>query len=304
MTRASDSVRRARPLLGTFVEVAASGGAPARLDAAVESAFETIALIHRLMSVHDPESDAGRLNREAAARTVSVHPWTYQVLEAARELHRRSAGLFDVAIAEAMVAHGLLPVSAATSGRPTGAGRDGGAIELLPAHRVRFRDPGVRIDLGGIAKGFAVDRALEALRSHGVSSGLVNAGGDLAAFGPTPQTVHLRDPRDPARVLCRLAVRDGALASTGGRVDPSVSADVGRLAVIDPRRRRPVDGIAGATVRASSCLVADALTKVVVVAAERAVGLLDHYGASALLVSRDGALHVTCRWPEARRRAT
>ena len=61
------------------------------------------------------------------------------------------------------------------------------AIELLPENAVRFRYPDVRIDLGGIAKGFAVDRALEALRGFGISSGMVNAGGDLAAFGPDPQ---------------------------------------------------------------------------------------------------------------------
>jgi thiamine biosynthesis lipoprotein len=161
----------------------------------------------------------------------------------------------------------------------------------------------VRIDLGGIAKGFAVDRALDALRAHGASQGLVNAGGDLAAFGREPETVHLRDPRDPSRLLCRVALRDGALASTAGRFDPSVSAEVGGLAVIDPRRWRPVDGIAGATVRASSCLVADALTKVVVVAGEMVIGLLDHYGASALFVSRDGSVHVTSDWPEVEHRA-
>ena len=300
MTPVSDSVRRARPLLGTFVEVAASGGGPARLEATVESAFEAIAVVHRLMSAHDPESDVGRLNREAATRAVTVHPWTYRVLETARDLHRRSAGNFDVAVAPAMEAHGLLPAASATPRRASGGASEGEAFELLPEHRVRVRDPGVRIDLGGIAKGFAVDRALDALRSLGASRGLVNAGGDLAAFGRDPEPVHLRDPRDPSRVLCRVELRDGALASTGGRFDPSVGAEVRGLTVIDPRRWRPVEGIAGASVRASSCQVADALTKVVVVAGERAVGLLDHYGASALLVSSDGALRVTTGWPEVR----
>src|SRR5262245_42143107 len=99
MTPVSGSARRARPLLGTFVDIAVAGAPRDVLDAEVESAFEVVAEVHRLMSAHDPESDVGRLNRSAAARAVSVHPWTYQVLEAALELHRRSVGIFDVAVA-------------------------------------------------------------------------------------------------------------------------------------------------------------------------------------------------------------
>jgi len=302
MTRVSDSARRARPWLGTYVDVAASGRPAAELDGAIESAFEAIGQVHRLMSVHAPDSDVARLNRDAATRAVAVHPWTCRVLEAAQDLRRRSAGIFDVAVAPAMEVHGLLPATSAP-GRRGACSDEGDAFELLPEHRVRFRDPGVRIDLGGIAKGFAVDRALDELRAHGASQGLVNAGGDLAAFGREPETVHLRDPRDPSRLLCRVELREGALASTGGRFDPFVSAEVGGLAVIDPRRWRPVDGLAGATVRAASCLVADALTKVVVVAGEMVIGLLDHYGASALFVSRDGGVHVTSGWPEVEHRA-
>jgi len=303
MTPASDSARRARPCLGTYVDVAASGRSAGETEAAIEAAFAAIAEVHRLMSVHASDSDVGRLNRDAAARAVAVHPWTYQVLEASRDLHRRSAGIFDVAVAPVLEARGLLPAMSPLTRRDVPCGGGGEAFELLPDHRVRVRDPRVRIDLGGIAKGFAVDRAVDALRSHGAWQGLVNAGGDLAAFGREPESVHLRDPRDPSRVLCRVMLRGGALASTGGRFDPTVSEDVGELSVVDPRQWRPVDGIAGATVRASSCLMADALTKVVVVAGELIIGLLDHYGASAMFVSRDGDVHVTSGWPEVVHRA-
>jgi len=301
MTSACDSARRARPLLGTVVEIAAAGAPRSRLDAAIESAFRAVSEVHRLMSVHDPNSEVSWLNRQAAACPVAVHPWTYRVIEVALEVHRRSSGAFDIAIGQAMEAHGLFP-------GPPGVGEmapvlGSGAIELLAGQRIRFAHPGVRIDLGGIAKGFAVDRALELLRGHGVAQGLVNAGGDLAAFGPESQAIHLRDPREPSRILCRVALQHGALASTGGRFDPFVTSAAGGLAVIDPRQQRPIDGIAGAVVRASSCVIADALTKVVVVGGESAVSLLDHYGASALLVPLDGALRTTTDWPEARRRA-
>jgi len=96
MRPAFASARRARPLLGTFVEITAAGASRSDLDDAIEGAFQAVADVHRLMSPHEPESDVSRLNREASAGAVRVHPWTYEVLCMASELHRASAGMFDV----------------------------------------------------------------------------------------------------------------------------------------------------------------------------------------------------------------
>src|SRR5215510_6543589 len=139
MGTASDRLRRARPLLGTFVEIAVAHAAPDVMEAAVEDAFDAIARVHRRMSFHDPASDVSRLNTHAAAGAVTVDPWTFEVLEAAVELHRRSAGVFDVGVAPVMQKVGLLPGS--RSARPPGPlATDDDLIELLPGHRVRFRD--------------------------------------------------------------------------------------------------------------------------------------------------------------------
>src|SRR5215831_4299546 len=109
MPAARDSLRRARPLLGTFVEIAASGAASADMEDAVEAAFAAVARVHRLMSFHDPGSDVSRLNREAKAGAVAVDPWTFEVLEIAQDLHRRSGGAFDIAVAPLLQYLGLLP---------------------------------------------------------------------------------------------------------------------------------------------------------------------------------------------------
>jgi len=77
-------------------------------------------------------------------------------------------------------------------------------IELLPGHRIRFRDRNVAIDLRGIAKGFAVDRALYALREHGLPQAMVNAGGDLAVFGAEPESVVIRHPLEPDQLVCQV----------------------------------------------------------------------------------------------------
>jgi len=154
----------------------------------------------------------------------------------------------------------------------------------------------VKIDLGGIAKGFAVDRAVEALLGQGIAEGLVNAGGDLRVFGPRSHAVDIRDPRQPDRALYRVALRDAALASSAGRFDPTCSRHALDSGVIDPATAMPVRSIIGATVCAPSCVIADALTKVVMNAGEGAAAILEHYGANALFVSARGQVHITADW--------
>jgi len=291
MRPASASARRARPLLGTFVEIAA-WGPPGVLDGAIDAAFAAVAQVHGLMSFHEPSSDLGRVNREASRGAVTVHPWTSAVLRAALDLHRVSEGLFDITVAPVLQRLGHLP-GRAPGGHPAEAPRDAG-FELLGADRLRFRRPGVRIDLGGIAKGFAVDRALDVLRDHGAKRGLINAGGDLAVFGAAGERVWLRDPRRPAASLGHVTIRNEAIASSGG----------GRALVVDPRRAAPSLGIRGATVLAPSCLLADALTKLVRIAGEAAGPVLERYGASALFLSAGGLVHVTRDWSTRVRRAS
>ncbi len=290
MAAACDRIRRARPLLGTFVEIEAAAP-PHDANAAIDAAFAAIGDVHRLMSFHDADSDVSRLNREAAVRPVKVHAWTFEVLGAAVELHAASDGAFDVAVAPALQAMGLLPRHAGDDAEIVRLSSSDG-IELLPDNRVRFRSAGVRIDLGGIAKGFAVDRALAALRRFGAQGGMVNAGGDLAAFGP-PQTIHVRDPRAPEHAICSIAVRDGALASSARRFDPFESAATSAAAIIDPAIGKPPGEVHGATVRAPSCIIADALTKIIMIRGTGAAELLERYDAGALLIAGDGELQIT-----------
>src|ERR1700681_90849 len=155
-----DSIRRAKPLLGTFVEIQASGAGKADLNAGIDAAFDAVAKVHRLMSFHEPDSDVSRLNQFACSHPVSVDPWTYEVLRMAMDLHFRSKGAFDITIAPVLQSLGLLPGSGEGSPSVRQA-RSSHQVELLGDKMLRFARPGIRIDLGGIAKGFAVDRALD-----------------------------------------------------------------------------------------------------------------------------------------------
>jgi FAD:protein FMN transferase len=288
-------VRRAKPLLGTFVEIAVTGASPDEMESAVDAAFDAITTVHRLMSFHEVGSDVSRLNREAASGPVAVHPWTCEVLATALELHRRSAGVFDIAVAPVLQDLGLLPRhSDEAPVQSTGVGEP---FIILPDGRIAFRDRRVRIDLGGIAKGYAVDRAVAVLRDRGVAQGIVNAGGDLAVFGPLPEMIHIRDPRDPIRAMGVVEVANAALATSSGRFDPMAAGTPTASAVIDPHTAAPVTGLLGATVRAPTCMLADALTKVVMATGEAAAPLLASCGASALFVSEHG-VHVTADWQD------
>src|SRR5438445_9955130 len=175
---------RCRPLLGTFVEVTAD-----REDA-IEAAFSAVERAHRLMSAHEPDSDVSRINRFAHIRPVEVHDWTARVIRRALFWSKRSEGAFDVVRAGKMtLERGLLPRHA---DQPSSHASHWTWLEIQGAS-LRLRSPGC-IDLGGIAKGFAVDRAVDVLGKAGCERGLVNAGGDLRGFGREPWPVTIIDP--------------------------------------------------------------------------------------------------------------
>jgi thiamine biosynthesis lipoprotein len=273
-------VRRARPLLGTLVDIRAAADVEAqRLHDAVDAAFAAVEQVHSRMSFHEPDSMVSLLNREAHRRAVHIDEQTHEVLRAAQDMARLSEGAFDITVGPRLQRWGYLPVSPAPT-RGAASWRD---IELLPDRSVRFRRA-LRIDLGGIAKGYAVDRAVAVLRGAGVESAAVNAGGDLRVFGPRPQSVSLRHPQDPARLAHELVLENEALASSASYFSRRRRGGAEVSALLDPRSGRPWLGCAAVSVRAADCLSADALTKVVLFAPpDLAERVLAAYGAQALV---------------------
>lgn len=281
------SIRRARPLLGTRVEIVAAADVPAaELHQAVDAAFTAIERIERLMSYHDPASELSRLNREAAVRPQRMHRDTCAVLRAALELAALSGGAFDPCIAPYLEDWGLLPRHSDLGADPAASWRD---VEILDERQVRFRRP-LRLDLGGIAKGYAVDQAVGALQRLGVRSILVNAGGDLRVAGEEGETIALRSPQTPGLTVHTIVLREAALASSSACYSRRQAAREGVSALLDPRSHAPYVGTGGVTVRAADCMTADALTKVVLFAdtqtAERA---LKACRAQALVLQADSA---------------
>jgi len=269
--------RRAQPWLGTLVQISiADDLGDAATRHACSAAFGAIAQVHGLMSFHLPSSDVARINRAPPGSAIEVHHATRTVLAMAERMRRASHGVFDIACAPLLVADKLLPRPHAAEARfAPGAAvialeQDGTVSKLAPAW----------IDLGGIAKGYAVDCAIAALQRAGIGSACVNAGGDLRAFGAADFQVMVREGDGALRAVP--GFRDAALATS------SLYYARGASHLIDGRSGEPVLGSASVSVSAPTCMVADALTKVVFASKRVDPGLLSSYAAAVLAT---GAQH-------------
>lgn len=258
------------------------GLAPRRAHRAIAAAFEEVLLVHRRMSFHDAASDVSRLNRDAADQAVGVHRHTMEVLRWAKEIAAASDGAFDITVAPHLVKWGLLPSPECRyQADPAGSWRD---IELLPDGSVRFRRP-VWIDLGGIAKGYAVDCAIERLRTYGVTRCCVNAGGDLRVLGRDPEIILLRLESRRNQAIPAVELRNASVASSSGHIARHRHRKGFHGPHVHPARRCPVGTHSFACVVAERCIVADALTKVALVQRQRGDAVVRHYGATAYLHS-------------------
>jgi FAD:protein FMN transferase len=262
-------LRRCRPLLGTFVEVTAPD------EPAIAAGFAAIAEVQQLLSAHDPASELSRLNRLGFGQPVALDALTCLVLRRALHWAEASGGGFDPTIGGLMAARGLLPADhTSLPVDPAANWRD----VHVDGHSARFSRR-LRLDLGGIAKGLAVDRAIDAIRASGAECALVNAGGDIRAFGPDPWLVSVVTPgsRQPLAVV---ELDNAALATSAGHDDD------GKLNM--DHLVGACSGIASVTVQAPSAMDADALTKILLSDSPRAAHCLALVGASALQITQDG----------------
>lgn len=269
--------RHARPWLGTLVEISAQG---AEADLAIAAGFAAVAEVHALMSFHADDSDVARINRSLPGQTLTIAPLTTAVLAFSLHLQQRSQGCFNVAIADVLVRHGMLP----------GADIAEEALDcplvLLPGDRVRRVGPG-RIDLGGVAKGHAVDAAIDAMRAFAVESAMVNAGGDMRCFG-VPQPVHVRHPQAPGLLVALGVLTDAALATSSGYHARREDVALAPEPLVDPVSRSCMGWGMSVSVIADTCMVADALTKVVRLNPALSLTLLDAYAARAIVIDEEG----------------
>lgn len=268
-------------------------------ERAIEAVFDEFRRIDRAMSTYKPDSEISAVNARAARAPVRVSRELYDLVATSLEYSRLTRGAFDITYASvgylydyrARVHPDDAKIAAALPGI------DWRHVELLPQRTaIRFRRPGVRIDLGGIAKGYAVDRGIEVLRRLGIDRAMVNAGGDTRIIGDRfgrPWIVGIRHPDDENRVALRLPLTDVALSTSGDYERYFEEDGVRYHHILDPATGQSARKVRSVTIIAATATRSDALTKsVFVMGAREGIEFIDTLGdVDAIAIDPEGKVY-------------
>lgn len=252
-------VADARPLMGTAVEVIAEGPDEAALRGAVEAAFREMRRLTDQMSHYDPGSVVSEINRAAGVRRVRIPPELAEVLAQARQVSGRTGGAFDITV----------------GGRPID-------WRKLRSDRTSafLAEKGMKLDPGGIAKLYILEAGRRKLEAAAARA-LVNGGGDVVAHSKgEPWRVGVRDPRAPGRLLGKILVTGGAVASSG---DYEKGGHI-----VDPRTGRPATGVRGVTLVGPVAAVNGLGPAIMVAGLEEGKKLVAAHGVEAVIVPASG----------------
>ncbi len=259
--------RFAREAMGTTFEVIALGGDTGHASRAAEAAFDEVARLEAELSRFVPTSDTARLSAAGAGEAVHVGPDAWAVLEIARWMWNATGGAFDPTVGPLMRAWGFHGEPGNVAAAAACVGMDGVLLDE-GARTVWFTRPGASLDLGGIAKGQALDEAAAIVREAGVSCGLLHGGtSTVVAIGSPPDesawVVEVRG--SPFRVA--LHDRAMSVSEPSGRVVEREGRRLGH--VLDPRSGEPVEGVRLACVVGASSMETDAWSTALLVLGAR-----------------------------------
>lgn len=299
-------VHKTKYSMGTVYEIAAYDESPERASIAIDKAFAEIVRLDNVLSNYKPESDLSRLNRNGHFRAEKVTPDLYRVIEESVKYSKVSGGKFDITVAplvdlwKAALRGDRVPTQEEQEKLRACVGYE--KIELIPPDMVEFHSPCMRIDVGSIGKGYAVDRAVEILRANGMKNALVDAGqSSIYGMGAPPEQnaweVHLRDPSnrvDPIVMLSENSV------STSEQTPASLLGNETAGHIIDPENGKPLETKYALSIVAKTGTASDALsTTLLVVGPDRGKPIVKQIAeAAAIWISADGETETVTTGPE------
>ena len=264
-------IERAAFTMGSIVTIKAYHADARLCNLAIDGAFREMKIVDGLMSVFDVQSQISLLNHEGRRKETAVDSRIIEVLENADRIHRLTVGGFDPTIEPLMELFGFRDENAVhhyPSDRTIAATLDAVGMRNVTFNRrlstIGFEHPKTKLDFGGIAVGFAIDRAAGVLRSHGIESAIVNHSGDIYAIGAPPDDtawdIGITDPRASAGIITTLRIRNQAL-STSGNYENSLRADGNTIGhILNPSTGKTATTILSGTVIAPTAIEADALS--------------------------------------------
>ncbi|NLV23501.1 MAG: FAD:protein FMN transferase [Deltaproteobacteria bacterium] len=288
-----EEIRKSRILMDTVVEITVFGSPSLPLQESVDAAFKEMERIEALTSFFEEKSDLSRLRGDAG---FEVSPETAAIITTGLEIAAASGGAFDMTLGRLKNIWQIegdqprLPQPEEIQEALSGSGF--GAL-VLEGRRLVRRAPETRIDLGGIAKGYAIDCAIAVLKKAGIEHAAVNAGGDIRMLGDRrgqPWRIAIQHPRQPNRYLGRLLVRDVAVVTSGDYERFFEKDGIRYHHLFDPRTGYPATASQSVTVLADKAVLADALaTAVFVLGPKEGIALLDKFpGTEGMIVGADG----------------
>ena len=274
------------------IDVATPGSVGTTKDG-VEKAFGWFAHVEKLCSRFDSSSELSRLSSSPCGAPVTVSPLLFQLIHFACSVARVSGGAFDPTVGHAMQVLGFNRNYLTGDTTPSAIEADTRCsyqdIELDPTTRTVTLTRRLVLDLGAVAKGFAIDLAAEELKPF--ENFAINAGGDILARGRhsanTPWRIGIRHPRQPQGAIDTLAISNAAVCTSGDYERPRPDGEPGHH-LLDPQTRQPVEGVASVTVVAPTAMLADALsTAAFVLRPDQGIDMLESQHVDGLIVSAD-----------------
>ena len=292
-------MKREEAIMGTSISVELWSESRAEGESAMAAVMAEMNRIDCAMSPHKPDSELSRINRDAGDAPVPLSAEMARLLGRAGEFSRLTGGAFDISYAAVGQLYDyrerVRPNDAALAQARAAVGYRHLHLDTR-ARTLRFGRPGKRIDLGGFAKGHAVDNAAAFLRERGVQHAMVSAGGDSRVIGDhrgRPWTVGIRDPRRPGEMVALLPLVDVSI-STSGDYERCFDADGQRFHhLIDPATGHSPRSVHSVTILAEDGLTTEALSKAVfVLGTEKGLRLVESQSeVDAVVVDAAGALH-------------
>ncbi|MBI3398353.1 MAG: FAD:protein FMN transferase [Deltaproteobacteria bacterium] len=298
----SSEIKYTRPLMGTIVELTLAGKDEARLNAAAEAAFDEIKRLEELMSHYRGDSDVAKINKAAGKEAVIISRETMDVIEASLKASHITNGAFDVT----MGVLGKVWLTKDDRGEMTIPSRE--EVEtLLPLidyhqitidkknNKVKLAKKGMKINLGGIAKGYIVGKAADVLKRHGIKKGIVHAGGDMAVFqepNSHPWLIGIQDPRNKDKIVGTIEVVNTAISTSGDYERFFIKDGVRYHHIMDPSTGFPANKCRGVTIVAKDPTLADALsTGVFVMGPQDGMKLIEEMpDVEGLIMDADGKM--------------
>lgn len=294
--------RRSQFLMGTLVEISVFEKDESKTQSAIQKAFNEIRRLEELMSTHIPGSEVSKINQSAGTKPVPVSPEVFEVIDRALYWAEKTDGALDISVGPVQELwdfegdHPSLPDETALEQ----------ALAKVDYKKIRLKnqtvllqEKGMRLHLGAIAKGYAVDRAIKILQESNIHHAFINAGGDLKTLGSRPDKtawkIGLQHPRKPESILASFSLSGKAVATSGDYQKYFDHAGTRYHHILNPKTGYPVINAMSATVITDSVMDADALsTALFVMGAEKGLPFIDSLkNTEALVVDQDKSPHLS-----------